>query len=412
MRTLAVPRPGSHRALDWLNFFVADAQTGFGPFVAVYLTTQKWTQVEIGFALTLGTVTSLISQLPAGALVDAVHNKRAVASAALCGIAAAALLMAILPDRLPVLLAQIAHGFASCIITPAIAAISLGLSGHAALGERLGRNARFASIGNGLAAAVMGATGAWLSSRAVFVLTAALCIPALWALWSVRPGGFAVAQTNSGLFDLKGLRRLASDRRLLIFALCVLLFHLSNAAMLPLAAAEVTMRAGDFANAIIAACIVVPQVVVAMFSPWVGRAAARLGRRRVLILGWAALPLRGLLLAVLPGAWPLVAGQAVSGVSAAVFGVMMPLLAADLTVGTAHFNLCMGFLGLALYTGAAMSTSMAGGVADAAGMPLAFLTLAGVGLIAVLVVWLAMPETAPGVRPSDRRTPLAPRPKA
>ena len=117
----------------------------------------------------------------------------------------------------------------------------------------------------------------------------------------------------------------------------------------------VTMRAGHFANLIIAACIVVPQCVVAVLSPWVGRAAQTMGRKRLLLLGWGALPLRGLLLAVLPGAWPLVMGQAVSGISAAVFGVLLPLLAADLTLGTAHFNLCMGMLGLALYLGAAIA---------------------------------------------------------
>ncbi len=118
-------------------------QTGFGPFVAVYLTTHKWTQVEIGFALTLGTVTSLISQLPAGALVDAVRNKRGAASGALIAVIIAALLLATWPDRLPVLVAQMLHGFASCVLTPAIAAISLHLAGHAGLGERLGRNARY-----------------------------------------------------------------------------------------------------------------------------------------------------------------------------------------------------------------------------------------------------------------------------
>jgi MFS family permease len=188
---------------------------------------------------------------------------------------------------------------------------------------------------------------------------------------------------------------LLADRRLVIFALCVMLFHLSNAAMLPLAGSAVTMRAGHFANLIIAACIVVPQCVVAVLSPWVGRAAQRIGRKRLLLLGWGALPLRGLLLAVLPGAWPLVMGQAVSGISAAVFGVLLPLLAADLTVGTAHFNLCMGILGLALYLGAAISTTLSGGIADDAGMTAAFLVLAAIGLLGVVVVWLAMPETRP-----------------
>ncbi len=374
---------------------MADVQTGFGPFVAVYLTSSKWTQVEIGFALTLGTVTSLISQLPAGILVDTVRNKRMAASGALVGIIIAATLLAIEPTQLPVWIAQMLHGFASCVITPAIAAISLHLVGHAALGERLGRNARYSSIGNGLAAAAMGATGAYFSSRFVFILTAASCFPALAALWAIGAGPHGRSQTTSHPLDIPGLKRLLADHRLLIFAICVLLFHLSNAAMLPLAGAAVTMRAGHFANIIIAACIVVPQGVVALLSPWVGRAAEKFGRKRLLLLGWGALPLRGLLLAVLPGSWPLVAGQAVSGLSAAAFGVLLPLLAADLTLGTSHFNLCMGILGLAVYLGAAVSTTMAGEIADRVGMEAAFLVLAAIGLLGFIAVWLVMPETRP-----------------
>src|SRR6202012_5944746 len=128
------------------------------------------------------------------------------------------------------------------------------------------------------------------------------------------------------MIDWSGLKRLLTDRRLMVFWVCVMLFHLSNAAMLPLAGSAVTMRAGNYASLIIAACIVVPQAVVALLSPWVGRVAGVVGRRRILLLGWAALPIRGVMLAVLPGAWPLVAGQAVSGLSAAVFGVALPVL--------------------------------------------------------------------------------------
>jgi MFS family permease len=393
-----MPRDGTlpargPRALDLLNFFVADVQTGFGPFVAVYLTTHKWTQIQIGFALTVGTVVSLISQLPAGALVDAARNKRVAAGVALLGVITAALLLAIWPTELPVIIAQSLHAVASCVLTPAIAAISLHLVGHAALGERLGRNARFASIGNGLAAAAMGGTGAYLSSRAVFLLTAALCVPALLSLLAIGRGPHARRQTTSQPFDWQSLRQLFTDRRLLIFAACVLLFHLSNAAMLPLIGGAITMRSGDFANMIIAACIVVPQGVVALCSPWVGRSAASMGRRPVLLLGWAALPLRAVLLAVLPGAWLPIGAQAISGISAAVFGVMFPLLAADITRGTSHFNLCMGALGLAMFLGAGLSTTLGGWIADAFGVPLAFIVLAFIGLLGTLVVWLAMPET-------------------
>jgi MFS family permease len=350
--------------------------------------------VQIGFVLTLGTMVALVSQIPAGALVDAARNKRAAAGAALIFVIVAALLLAFQPTPLPVMVAQTLHAFASCILTPAIAAISLHLVGHMALGERLGRNARYAAIGNGLAAAVMGATGAWLSSRAVFILTAALCVPALLSLLAIGRGEHARRQTTVRVFDWEGLRRLFTNRPLLIFSGAVVLFHLSNAAMLPLVGATVTMRAGTFANLIIAACIVVPQIVVALCSPAVGRSAAIIGRRPLLVLGWCALPARGFLLAVLPGAYLPIAAQAMSGISAAVFGVMLPLLAADITRGTSHFNLCMGALGLAVSLGAALSTTMGGWIADAAGVPIAFVALALIGVVGTLFVWLTMPETA------------------
>jgi MFS family permease len=395
-----MPRDGTlpvrgARALDLLNFFVADVQTGFGPFVAVYLTAHKWPQTEIGLALSLGTVVGLVSQVPAGVLVDAAHNKRLAAGAGLLGVMIAALLLALWPAELPVLVAQVLHGVASCLVTPAIAAISLHLVGHEALGERLGRNARFGSIGNGLAAAVMGTSGLYLSSRAVFWLTAGLCIPALIALAAIGRGTHSRRQTTARPLDWQGLRKLFRDSRLLLFGACVVLFHVANAAMLPLAGAAVTMRAGDLGNLIIGACIVVPQAVVALASPWVGRRAALVGRRQVLLLGWLALPLRGVLLAVLPGPYLLIGAQAVSGVSAAVFGVMLPLIAADLTRGTSHFNLCMGLLGLAVCVGATISTGMAGWIADVAGVNVAFLALALAGLAGAALLWLAMPETAP-----------------
>ncbi len=385
------PATRNSRALDLLNFFIADVQTGFGPFVAVYLTTQKWTQVEIGFVLSLGTVTALVSQIPAGALVDAARSKHRIVRGGLIAIIVAALLLAIWPTRLPVALALVLQGIAGSILTPAIAAISLQLVGHAALGDRLGRNARFGSIGNGIAAAVMGTIGAWLSSGSVFWLTAALCVPALAALAAIRT--VPSTRTNATLLDWRGLGTLLTDRRLLIFAAGVLLFHLSNAAMLPLAAAAVTMRAGDFANLIIAACIVLPQGVVALCSPWVGRTADRLGRRPILLLGWIALPMRGVLLAVLPGAYSVIAAQSIGGISAAVFGVMLPLMAADLTRGTAHFTLCMGALGLAVCIGAALSTSVAGWIADAFGLTAAFYALAAAGLLGTVLLWRLMPET-------------------
>jgi MFS family permease len=378
--------------LDLLNFFLADVQTGFGPFVAVYLTAKAWTQEEIGFALTLGTVAAMVSQLPAGALVDAVRRKRAVAAVGILSVAIAALLLAVWPVIPSVALAQVLHGFASCMLTPTIAAISLALVGHVGLGDRLGRNARFSAIGNGLAAGAMGLLGSYVSERSVFFVTAALCLPALATLPFIE-GHQVDPPAGRPRTDWRGLAALLLDRRLLVFALCVVLFHLSNAAMLPLAAGVVTMREGTHASLIIAACIMVPQAAVALLSPWVGRSADRMGRRTMLLLGWVALPLRGVLMAFLPAPWLLVAVQGISGISAAAFGVMLPLVASDLTRGTERFSLCIAVFSLAAFAGAGPSTVLAGWIADRAGDSMAFLSLALAGLAGTALVWLAMPET-------------------
>ena len=66
-----MPRDGTFpvrggRALDLLNFFVADVQTGFGPFVSVYLTTQRWTQFDIGLVQSAAGLISLVGQMPGG----------------------------------------------------------------------------------------------------------------------------------------------------------------------------------------------------------------------------------------------------------------------------------------------------------------------------------------------------------
>ncbi|MEX3957348.1 MFS transporter [Trinickia sp. EG282A] len=382
----------SLRALDWLNFFLANVQTGFGPFIASYLTTNKWTQGEIGIALSVGTATAMLSQVPAGALIDALRNKKAAGAAAILAIAACALLLAASPTLIPVFAAEVFHGFASCMLTPAIAAISFGLVGRHALGDRLGRNARFASIGSAVAASLMGAVGEYSSARGVFWLTAGLTLPALFALSLIEPVGDAPGMPTSP--EKRGsMSELLRDRRVLIFAACIALFHLSNAAMLNLAAGEVTTHMSDNVQLIIAACIIVPQIVVAALSPWVGRSAQRWGRRPLLIFGFAALPVRALLLASISSPYLLAPIQAFDGISAAVFGVMLPLIAADVAGGKGHYNLCIGLFGLTAGIGATLSTLVAGFVADRFGNTASFLCLAAAGALAVLLVWAALPET-------------------
>ena len=183
------------------------------------------------------------------------------------------------------------------------------------------------------------------------------------------------------------------DRRLIAFAVCAVLFHLANAAMLPIAAAAVTKRAESEAGLIIAACIVGPQLITALLSPWAGRAAEAWGRRPVLLLGFSALPIRGILLAGIADPYLIIVIQLFDGLGAAVFGVLFPLIVADVTRDTGNYTTSLGLVGLAIGGGATLSTVLAGLVADHFGVGVAFLSLAAVGLIATALVWTLMPET-------------------
>jgi MFS family permease len=395
------PSAGSLAGLDWFNFFIANVQTGFGPFISVYLTTEKWTQVDIGLVLTVSSAFALLGQVPAGVFVDAVASKRLVAAVAAVAIAASAIALAVWPIFPLVLLAEILHGAASCLMTPAIAAISLGLVSRGGIGERLGRNARFASIGNGLAAALMGACGRLLSNSAVFFLTAALAIPALAALRRIKAREIDPARARGGVPDpdprTLGARchGIADNKSLLIFGGCLVLFHLANGAMLPLMASVVTMRSREWATVLIAACIVAPQLLVAVLSPWVGRQAETWGRWPLLVVGFAALAVRGAFFIFVTSPYLLVPVQLLDGVSAAVLGVMLPLVVADTTHGTGHFNAALGVVGTASAVGASLSTTLAGYVSDIFGNTAAFSCLAAIAATSALAVAGLMPETRP-----------------
>lgn len=397
----AAPSKGSLRGLDWLNFLVANVQTGFGPFVSVYLTSQRWTQVDIGLVLTVSSLFALIAQIPGGIFVDAISAKRLIAAAASLAIAGSALILALWPVFPLVLLAELLHGAASCLIGPAIAAITLGLVGDTDIGERLGRNVRFASIGNGLAAALMGACGRLFSNSAVFFLTAALALLPLFALRhikaseidSVRARGGTPASDSPRLATR--LHGIIDNKSLLIFAVCIAFFHLANGAMLPLTGSFVTMRSSQWATTLIAACIVVPQLVVAILSPWVGRQSERWGRRPLLLLGFAALSVRGVLLGIVTSPYLLVAVQVLDGISAAVLGVMLPLVVVDVTRGTGRFNAALGVVGAIAGIGASLSPTLAGYMADGFGRVITFSVLGGIAFVAMGLVWALMPETRP-----------------
>ena len=389
----------SLRGLDWFAFFVADVQTGWGPFVATYLTSVAWTQFDIGLILTIGTITGLALQIPAGALVDRVPAKRLLAALAVASISASALLLALWPIFSVVVAAKVLHAIASSLLGPTLVAMSLGLVGYTLFSIRLGRNVRFLSLGNAIAAGVAGGIAYYYSNQAIFFLTAALGVPTLIALAQINSseidpelarGGTSESGVGTWFDTISGL---VHHRVFIGFAATIVLFQLANAAMLPILAGILAKRDPETAALVLSICILVPQFVVVAIAPWIGVKAQSWGRRPLLLLTFVALSARGAIFAVTSDPYLLVAAQLLDGISAASLGVLVPLIIADVTRGSGHFNFAQGLIGAAVGIGASFSTTLAGLIADTSGAAFTFLLLACVGVMGLVFVFAVVPET-------------------
>jgi MFS family permease len=400
------PATASLHGLDWVNFFLAGALAGFGPYVAVYLTEQQWTQEKVGFVLSASALAGLLSQVPGGELLDATRSKRTIVALGVLVVALSAMIIEFRPTFPLVLIGLTLQGVTGGILGPAIAAISLGLVGHSALPERLGRNQRFAATGSLAAAGFMGLIGYAFSYQAIFLLVVVLTLPLFFALARIHATdihfGRSCGAPDHHLLDLParaGRTSLWQSPGLLVLAACLFLFQLSNASMLPLAGEYLVSRGESRSSLIVSALIVLPQIVVAALAPWVGRAANNWGRRPLLLIGLSALPVRALLFALIPDPQALLAFQLLDGVSGAVVGVLTALVVADLTNSTGRFNLAQGLIGTASGLGASLSTALFGVVAADFGRTVVFLSIAASALIAVLILWSLMPETRPATKP-------------
>jgi len=190
-----------------------------------------------------------------------------------------------------------------------------------------------------------------------------------------------------------GFRTLLKSRTLLIFVASITLWQLANAAMLPIVGQKLALNNTGEGTIFMAALIVTAQAVMVPMSILVGHRADRWGRKPIFLLGFAALPIRGVLFSLVQEPYVVVASQVLDGVGAGIFGALFPLVIADLTRGTGRYNLTLGAATTVQGIGAAFSTTLAGFIIVSGGYGMAFLALAAIALAALLVFLALMPET-------------------
>jgi MFS family permease len=392
----------SLRAVEWLNFFLADVQTGLGPFLAAYLASSRWNPASVGYALTFGGLVTVALQTPAGAVVDRIHRKRLLIAANVGVLVCGALLLMGNASALSVYGAQFLIGGAGPFLAPSVAAVTLGMVGAKAFDRQFGRNQAFNSAGNVCTALLIAYLSMRFGYRAIFAAAIAMAIPTLISLLAIDGKHIDYARArgaaDGGLASdekLKavGLAELAKDRLLVYFLTAVFLFHLANAAMLPQLGEMLSRNNPKAAAQFMSACVIVTQLVISICAAPIGRLAAATGRRPWLLLGFGILPVRGILYTLTHAAKTLIAIQVFDGVANAIFVVVGILVIKDRTEGTGRFNLASGTLATIVGIGAALSNAIGGTLIQRFGFATSFLGLAGIALLAFALLAAAVPET-------------------
>ena len=392
------------RSLDAVNFLLADVRGALGPYLNVFLVTQQhWSQSEVGLVTTIGGLLGLVVQTPIGAAIDETHAKRGAIVLALAVLAVGAIVIFALPTFWPVAIANTLMAVVGDVFGPAVAALTLGLYARQQLARRMGRNSAFDHAGNVAIAAAAGAVGYAFSQRAVFLLVPVFTVLAGLAVLSIP----AAAINYDRARDLRedqdaatppasaaGYSILFKSRPLVVFGLCVMLFHLANAALLPLVGQKLAAAHPKEATAMISACIIAAQLVMLPIALLVGRTADTWGRKPLFLAGFAILPIRAVLYTFSDNSFWLIGVQVLDGIGAGIFGALTPLVIADIMRGTGRYNLAQGAIATVQGIGASLSGLSAGVIVDHFGYSVAFLAGGGAAFVAVVIFALQMPETA------------------
>jgi MFS family permease len=404
------------RALQALNFFMADMQAGIGPFLGVFLQQRGWTAGPIGSVMTAGGVAGMVMTAPAGAFIDHTEKKRLVVIVTgICTVLASFLIL-LSQAGWVVTVSQVATAIAGAAIGPAVAGMTLGVVRQAGFNAQNGRNQAWNHAGNMVGAGLSGWLGWKFGMPAIFYLASVFGVLAILSVLMIpeRAIDHAAARGLEARDDddtqhesqAEGFAALFQTKPLLILAAALACFHLGNGAMLPLYGLAVVGAGKGDAALFTATTVVVAQAVMILASLLAMRMAAGRGYWLVLLISFASLPLRGLLAGSFIehwGVWPV---QALDGIGAGLQSVAVPGLVACMLDGTGRVNVGQGAVMTVQGIGASLSPAIGGWLAQAIGYRAAFYILGSFALVS-LALWIGfaaiLRPACAGNRPAQDR---------
>jgi predicted MFS family arabinose efflux permease len=377
-----------------VNFFMADMQSGIGPFVGVFLLEKGWAAGMIGTALAIGNIAGMLITTPVGGFIDASRCKRAWVIVPGIAVVAGSSIILVWQNFWAVAASQIATAIAGAAIVPAVTGVTLGIVGQRGFNRQNGRNQAFNHAGNMVGAAASGLLGWQFGYLYVFLLAALFGAITIASVLMIRSDAIDDRRARGSKEDdpesqPSGMTVLLKHKPLLVLGLALAVFHLGNAAIVPLYGMSAT--SGGLANGpgLVATLIVIAQGVMVVTSVIGTRVAEKRNYWLLLLISFLMLPLRGLLAFFFAGWWGVVPVEILDGIGIGLQGVAVPGMVARSLYGTGRVNLAQGAVITIQGAGAAISPALGGWIAQWVGFSPAFLVLGGLGLAAA-GVWIAL----------------------
>ncbi len=271
--------------------------------------------------MTAGSLAGLLATFPSGMIVDATHHKRLLLIVSSLLITLSTLALWYFPTPTIVIASQIVTGLAAAIVAPAIAGITLGIGGQQAFVHQMGRNEAFNHAGN-MTIAIVAAFTCWIwGTGSVFLLMTAMALCTLICTSAINRNDIdhnvaRGSNQQAGAAVSLSLLALLKRPELLVTGSTLLLFHLANAAQLPMlsmqiasSGAKAMFTPGTYA----ALTVAISQVVMIPVALLTARYAAQCGYARLILIALVVLPLRAAIASSWGNEWVLFPVQVLDG---------------------------------------------------------------------------------------------------
>lgn len=389
-------------ALAIVNFFLADARDGLGPFLDGFLATRGWSPMTLGVIATLGGVLGMIATPLFGAWVDFSRRKRMLIIVPVILVTAAALWTLASPGNASVFGGQSATAIVGAVIGPALMGLTLGLVGEQRFSQQVSRNEFWNHFGN-----VVSLAGIYIATVlfglsgiiGLMILTAIATIVAVLAI-DPKKIDHEVARGlahDDGAPGPSGYAVLVSNKGLILLAVTLMIFHFGNAPISRLIAQDFSIQLGTpfRTTAIIAGVAQLSMIAMALLAPYLIR---RFGLATVFVIALMALPIRGAIAGSFGSYAVIFPVQILDGVGAGLIGIATPIAAERILSGTGRFNVGLAAVMTVQGIGASLSNVVAGWLTGFGGYGLAYWVHGGVAALALAAFFMGHRSIAPSQR--------------